>query len=285
MIKKATDAWEDDDWEVQADRAAADPEPEPEPASQAPLSKAERMAQHAEANKKLWETAEAPPQFHVLASQQSTPIPSTSDFKPAVTVLARKPKGPQMITKRDPLTGAVRQLRLDDEDSDEERRRAKQLSPEEIRAKQLREREEKQRRYDEARARLGIGEPSGGTSNPSSGTSTPGNVTPPRSSDGGRGSRGRGRGRGGHRHNESRGDRESSSGPRPGSQAGGNPRELYDSNYLPRPGPPFERRGGGTGGASLSGRSTPREDDQVIRAPRGPDGTGRGFAKRGARGG
>lgn len=63
MVKKTTtttkvpDAWEDDDWEAQADKAAVEGTPnEPEePAVR--LSKAERLAQHAELNRKLWESA------------------------------------------------------------------------------------------------------------------------------------------------------------------------------------------------------------------------------------
>jgi hypothetical protein len=60
MARKAQqvpDAWEDDDWETQADKAAAaEPSSAPEPAP-APLSKRERAAQHAESNRKLWEAA------------------------------------------------------------------------------------------------------------------------------------------------------------------------------------------------------------------------------------
>ena len=61
MAKKTAipDAW-DDDWEAEADKLTAEPEAEPA-APAAPLSKAERLAQHAETNKKLWESAYAPP--------------------------------------------------------------------------------------------------------------------------------------------------------------------------------------------------------------------------------
>ena len=55
------DAWEDDDWEAQADRAAAggtqDQSGEPAPR----LTKAERRAQHAELNRKIWESAYVSP--------------------------------------------------------------------------------------------------------------------------------------------------------------------------------------------------------------------------------
>ncbi|KAI1369525.1 hypothetical protein F5Y08DRAFT_96233 [Xylaria arbuscula] len=279
---KVPDAWDDDDWEVKADKAAiAAPEPEVEAGSQAPMTRAERLAHHTESNKRLWQSAEAPPEpFHFLAARSEPPL--TTEFKPAVKVLSRKP-APKMITKRDPLTGALSQLKVDDDESDDEKTKV-QLTPEEIRAKQQREREEKQRRYEEVRAKIFGTAPgasgSGTGSNPSSGTSTPGNATPPRTSADGRGPRGRGRGRGGgggHRYNDSRGD--SSSSQRPGSQSGPNGRELYDPCYSPKPSFTPERRGGGT----PLGRSTPREEDQIIRSPRGPDGNSRGFARRGAK--
>ncbi|KAI1328303.1 hypothetical protein F5Y16DRAFT_398477 [Xylariaceae sp. FL0255] len=281
---KIPDAW-DDDWETLADREPAEPARQPEP--QLPMSKAERLAQHTESNKKLWASAEAPPEpFHFLATRQEPPL--TSDFKPAMKVLSRKPT-PQVITKRDPLTGEMSQLTIQHDDSDEDQKPV-QLTPEEIRAKHQREREEKQRRYEEVRAKIFGTAPATSSSrpnsNPSSGTSTPGNATPPRSSNEVRGGRGRGRGRGGpvgHRHNDSRGD--SSNNQRPGSQSGPNNglRELYDPNYAPRPASQFERRGGTQGSNPNSGRSTPRAEDQVIRSPRGPpDGNSRGFARRGA---
>ena len=48
------DAWEDD-WETQADKA--EQEEEAPAAPQEPLTKAERLAQHAESNRKLWQAA------------------------------------------------------------------------------------------------------------------------------------------------------------------------------------------------------------------------------------
>lgn len=51
------DAW-DDDWESLADRAAKEkPEPEKEPEKELPMTRAERLAKHAEAQRKLWEAA------------------------------------------------------------------------------------------------------------------------------------------------------------------------------------------------------------------------------------
>ncbi|KAF6808131.1 hypothetical protein CSOJ01_07737 [Colletotrichum sojae] len=292
------DAW-DDDWETQADRLDKQAQSQPEPLSS--LSKAERLARHAESNRKLWEQAyvpsyhpsmpslaplrlpnrDSPAPLPFLESQPSVPL--VAGFKPQVKVLSRKP-APQMIARRDPVTG-LSQLSLADEDAEDDKVEKKpQLTPEEIRAKQQREREEKQRRYDEARAKIF------GESNPSSGTSSPGTVTPPRvGNEGGRGNnRGRGRGRGGgYRGNPNRQEDGRRTGSRPdagrSSETG---RELYDPSYSSRGGPSLQRRGDS---GHQSGRSTPRDDDQprqAIRSPRGPDGSGRGgfgFAKRGTR--
>ncbi|KAF9879932.1 hypothetical protein CkaCkLH20_02743 [Colletotrichum karsti] len=272
------DAWDDEDWEAQADKLDSQPQ---QPNPQAPLSKAERLARHAESNRKLWEEADAPAPMNFLDSQPAVPL--ASGFKPQVKVLSRKP-APQMIARRDPVTG-VSQLSLADDDADDKPEKKPQLTPEENRARQQREFEEKQRRYEEARARLF------GESNPSSGASSPGAVTPPRGSgDGGRGNqRGRGRGRGGaHRGNSSRQEDSRRPGSRHDVGRSDSGRELFDPSYSPRGGGvSLQRRGGDSG--QQSGQSTPRDDNQpkqAIRAPRGPDGSGRGgfgFAKRGTK--
>jgi hypothetical protein len=59
MSKKAAipDAW-DDDWEAQADKADAAAAAESnKPEKELKVSKAERLARHAETNKKIWESA------------------------------------------------------------------------------------------------------------------------------------------------------------------------------------------------------------------------------------
>ncbi len=150
-------------------------------------------------------------------------------------------------------------MTLDDDEDEEEKK--DQPSPEELRLRAQREREEKQKRYDEVRARIM------GTS---SGSSSPGTVTPPTEDI--RGSRGREKGRGVIRQLESQ---------RPASRSGA--KELFDSSYTPKPGVSIQKR---NGESLRSGQSTPKEDDQVIRAPKGPDGSGRGgfgFAQRGAK--
>ena len=56
-------AWDDDDWEAQADRERTErknaKEPQQVAPQQASMSRQERLQQHAEANRKLWESAYA----------------------------------------------------------------------------------------------------------------------------------------------------------------------------------------------------------------------------------
>lgn len=61
MVKKTPvpDAWDDDDWETQADKATSNEPSNPEPEAEAPRTKAERQARHFETNRKLWESAYA----------------------------------------------------------------------------------------------------------------------------------------------------------------------------------------------------------------------------------
>lgn len=74
--EKVPDAWDDDDWEAQADRAAKEP-PKQEPAPA--LNKAERMELHRESNRKLWESAYvlAPPVASVNTSERIVLISNT----------------------------------------------------------------------------------------------------------------------------------------------------------------------------------------------------------------
>jgi hypothetical protein len=173
-------------------------------------------------------------------------------------VLSRKPT-PKTVQRIDPVTGLVRMSLEDDE---EEVVQTIQPTPEELRLKAQREREEKQKRYDEVRARI-MGPPSG------SGGSSPGAVTPPIVGEGSKSNWGRGRGK----------DSRQQDSPRPASRSG--VKELYDPEYTSRQSSSIPKRNGG----SRSGRSTPRDEDNLIRSPRGPDESGRGgFASRGKKG-
>ncbi|KAH6853885.1 hypothetical protein B0I37DRAFT_349283 [Chaetomium sp. MPI-CAGE-AT-0009] len=214
---KIPDAWDDDDWEVQADRAAKEDSPVSEP-QQAPMTRAERLAKHAEEQRKLWESAETPNEAPFLPPTNN-PVPLTTAFKPAVKVLSRKP-APQIIARRDPVTGLEKLTIQDDEEDETEKK--KQETPEEIRKRQQRDLEEKQRRYEQARAKIF------GDSDPSSGQSTPRTGTPPSGGGEGRqGHRGRGRGRGGRGRDR---DRDQDNGRQdrrqPNTQQSGGTREL-----------------------------------------------------------
>uniref|UniRef100_A0A8H7TP37 SUZ domain-containing protein n=1 Tax=Bionectria ochroleuca TaxID=29856 RepID=A0A8H7TP37_BIOOC len=250
MVKKKTvavpDAW-DDDWEAQADNGAPlnqDPEPEIEP----PRTKAERLAQHVESNRKLWESADTRETFHFLETTNNVPL--TSSFKSQVKVLSRKP----MIAKRDPATG-LSQMTLED-DGDNNTKEA-QPTPEEIRAKQKRDREEKQRRYEEARAKIF------GESAPSSGNSSPGTVTPPRS-DGQQTPRARGRGgsRGGSNIHQRNNDNSRQFEGRRQVQQSGSSRELFDPNYASKPDSPSSQ-GGAEVASILRGYLRPRMSNKL----------------------
>jgi hypothetical protein len=161
------------------------------------------------------------------------------------------------------------QMTLDGDGDDDGAKQEAQPTPEEIRAKQRRDREEKQRRYEEARAKIF------GESATSSGASSPsGAVTPPRSS--------RGRGRGGVQRNSNDGRQLDS---RRQNNNAPPTRELYDPGYSPKP-ESSQGRGSDSDGATR-GSSGPRNEIPAIRQPRGPDGSGRGgfgFARRGAKG-
>ncbi|KAH6610465.1 hypothetical protein Trco_000485 [Trichoderma cornu-damae] len=283
-------AWDDDDWEAQADRIESKDKQLPQVSPQPSLSRRERMQQHAEANRKLWESADSTETFHYIEASGGG-VPLTTSYKPQVKVLSRKP----VIAKKDPITGLA-QLSLDGGggggggDDDDSRPQQAQMTPEEIRAKQKRDREEKQRRYDEARAKI-FGESASSSRGSSPGT---GAVTPPRP-DGRASHRGRGRGRGGNFNSGysysnsnigSEGSGQQFEPRRPANQPGPR-RELFDPSSSPKP--DSIRRGGREASSSDSSsvRGQPgRDEHQAIRAPRGPDGSGRGgfgFARRGSR--
>ncbi|KAJ5380222.1 uncharacterized protein N7496_002650 [Penicillium cataractarum] len=269
------DAW-DVDWESQADKLADQPTPPAEKKVSSKVTKAQRRAQQAEFNRQLWAEAESPQTFHYVEARSEVPL--KQDFKPTVTLLSRRP---QIASRQssssggiDGATAGIGQLGLDDEgDSDEDSSKPHQPTFEERQAIALKNREERQRKYEEARERL-FGSPSATTS----GNSSPGSTTPPRQNQPGEG-RGKGKGRGGQR--DYREKRDSSTASNKSRQ------QLYD--------PASPNR---SNGSTLQRRDRPQGDrsdtekqnapQQPSRTPRGPDGSGRGgfgFANRGARGG
>ncbi|MCJ1364098.1 hypothetical protein MMC16_003207 [Acarospora aff. strigata] len=250
------DAWEDD-WEAQADKQVDEPHSE-NSLSSGKISKSERRARQAELNKKLWEEAEAPKNFHFLDARNDVPL--KSDFKPAVKVLSRKPAA-KVLVRNDPLSGVEHLTLEDDEEDSEEEARKNTPTLEERKLKAQREREEKQRKYEEVRERL-----FGSTGGTTSGTSSPGNVTPPRAAE-----------------SKSRPKNKSTrDGGRPSSSSSANGkvqnRQLYDPSYTVKPESVYIQK-----------RETPdqvQKEEQPLRAPRGPDGSGRGgfgFTPRGGK--
>ena len=213
--------------------------------------------------------------YHVAATSN---IPPTQGFKPQMKLLSRKPP-PKTVKTKDPVTGMEKLTIQDDVEDDEDK--PPQPTPEEIRERQQRELEEKQRKYEETRAKIFGDSPSG----LSSGASTPGTTTPPLAGEGSsRGNyRGRGRGRGGRggrggQRNQENFNKAEVQDRRPGNT--GSPfRELFDPDAGSKPGSRQQQRVAGTS-------SPPHGPEQAIRAPRGPDGSGRGgfgFAQRDAK--
>lgn len=168
-------------------------------------------------------------------------------------------------------------------DSEDETNKPPEMTPEERQAKALKDREEKQRKYEEARERL-----FGNSSTPGSGASSPGSTPPPsRNQNAGfDGSRSRGRnrggGNGGGRDRENNGSRDKRDSP---AGAANKQRQLYDPGYSTKPNSTSLQRRERT--PQLSTERSDGEQQQSLkptRNPRGPDGSGRGgfgFSPRG----
>jgi hypothetical protein len=214
------------------------------------LSRHDRRAAHLATNASLWSTAESshptPTDFLALqtasTSRVAAPPPSVTAFKPALKVLSRKP-----------TTGNKVQAQQDEEDSEDEARRLADLSLSERKQKAATEREDKERRYREVRARL-FGEAEVTT-----------DALKTSSINGRRGGARGGRlGRGGNSTATSSADQ---------SPARGEVRQpaqkvLYDPSYTPKPVIPAEY--------TITRRSSPKPAIQPVRQPRGPDASGRG---------
>ncbi|KAI9369179.1 hypothetical protein BJX61DRAFT_173716 [Aspergillus egyptiacus] len=259
------DAWEDD-WESQADKLDAEPTPPPpEKKVSSKVTKAQRRAQQLEFNRQLWAEAEQPQTFHFYEATSNVPL--KQDFKPAVTVLSRNPQiASRQASSAGGAAAGLGRLDLNADESDEEK--PPEPTPEERQAMALRNREEKQRKYEEVRERL-FGSPSA----PTSGASSPRSATPPRQEGRGKG-RSRGNGRDNNNNNWDRRDP---------STASGKSKQLYDPGS-PRPNSSHSRRDRQQSGERSQGEQS-QSPRQQIRSPRGPDSNGRGGfrAHRGAK--
>lgn len=162
---------------------------------------------------------------------------------------------------------------MDDEDSEEERRRKAESDFAERQARAQKEREEKQKKYLEVRERL-FGSSSAVTSgdDQSRSSSIAGNNDSGSRNSSRTGGKGRGRGKA-----ATGGDVGLENDQSP-ARSNNSKKQLYDPGYSAKPNSAFlQRREGG------SGASTPVEERSVLRAPRGPDANGKGFAGRGDR--
>jgi len=208
-----------------------------------------------------YRSSEAPKNPYFVEARNEVPL--NSEFKPAVKVLSRKP-APTVVARKDPVSG-LEQLTIEDDDDDEEDdSKQKPMTMEERQLKAQKEREEKQRKYEEVRERLF------GTSEPSSGITSPGTVTPPNARA--PGDRGRGKGKVGRENI------------RPSSGSANKARQLYDPSYNAKPDSAYLQKREAQGSGSRP--STPAAEEGIIRSPRGPDGNGRGgfgFANRGGK--
>ncbi|KAJ5476479.1 hypothetical protein N7475_002208 [Penicillium sp. IBT 31633x] len=252
-------AW-DESWESQADKLDSMPTPPPEKKVSSKVTKAQRRAEQAEFNRKLWAEAESTETFHFAEARADVPL--KQDFKPAVTLLSRKP---QLVTRHSAssstvvgATAGLGQLGLDGDDDSDDDTKPPEPTPEERHAIALKNREEKQRKYEEVRERL-----FGTSSATASGTSSPGSTTPPRQAYTGEG-KGRGKGRGGGRDHQKRDS----------SSASSKSRHLYDPSTSVKPNAPFVPRGGRPQLERSS--SDTQAPQQPVRSPRGPDASGRG---------
>lgn len=248
------DAW-DDDWEAVADKPEAKPS-QNIPKAPVILTKAQRKVQHQEANKSLWDAAEAGPADKPIFLQARDTTPIAEPWKPQLKVLSRKPDAPINL-------GGLKLQ--DDDDSEEEERKRAEAAFAERKARADAERIEKQRKYAEARERI-FGNATGGTA---SGESSPTREVST--------ARGRGHGRTGSKpRGRVNDDRNGSAAQSPARAASRPQQQLFDPYSLGKPAATEERA------------RTPRAyaDNMPIRMPKGPDGSGRGgfgFANRGGR--
>jgi hypothetical protein len=196
------------------------------------MSKAEKRAQHQQLQKELWASAENPGRNLWLEAQGAVPL--KQEPKQPMTLLSRKP----IFTNNG--TGA------DDDDSEEEARRKKEASFEERKKKAAIEREEKVKKYAEARERI-MG---------SSNSASP--VPNSRESSQGRDNR---KTRGKQHSNMN--SRPASAGQSPARQLAGNA-QVFDPEDMGR-----------RLGLRRELASTPKEGEPT-RQPRGPDSSGRG---------
>ncbi|OAP60745.1 hypothetical protein AYL99_05747 [Fonsecaea erecta] len=304
-MSKVPDAWEDE-WSSTADKSTTPPTDPKRVSSK--VTKAQRRAQQAEFNRQLWAEAEGPRETNYFLESRNV-VPLRSEFKPPPILLSRK--GPIVAQSQSPRppTAGLQDLSLNGDknassagressDDEDEEAKARELSAAERQALAARHREEKQRKYEERRQEL-FGTASGAPSTtPSahhyhhhhhhqsgaqnrSGTSSPGSLTPPGSrsatpnrSRGGRGGRRGGGGGSAATGAALAGNHNLNS--RNQSRGGSQHRELYEPSYAARPDSAYIQRRERENGVGAAPPPPQQLVQEPIRAPRGPDGNGRG---------
>jgi len=208
--------------------------------------------------------SEKPQETNYFLESRSV-VPLRSEFKPPPILLSRK--GPVIASRKPPTDGkpsadGVANLSLHDESSEDEDEAARALTLAERQAQAAKEREAKQRKYEERRQEL-FGSVAAARPKNGSGNSSPVSLTPPNSRSA---TPNRTRGRGGRRGGSAQ-------------SQGKSQRELFDPSYNPKPDSAYVQR-------RENGVVKSEPEIQPIRAPKGPDGSGRGgfgFATRGGR--
>jgi len=203
-------------------------------------------------------------------------VPLRQEFKAPPTLLSRK--GPIVQKPRANIEAGLEGLKLKDQgesSEDEDDAVAQQNALRDAKVQAAKDREEKQRKYEERRLELfgptsssGNGNSRGALPNNPSGGSTPTNLTPPgsRSSTPHRGGK-RGRGRG----NPSGQNSPRLQQPQYQQYQQQQLREVYDPGYAAKPNSTYLTR-------RAQGHESLNKEIQPIREPKAPDGSGRGGA-------
>ncbi|OCT51846.1 hypothetical protein CLCR_08774 [Cladophialophora carrionii] len=286
-MSKIPDAWEDE-WSAAADDSKLDPTASAEPKKvSSKVTKAQRRAQQAEFNRQLWAEAEGPKEANYFLESRNV-VPLRSEYKTPPVLLSRKGPMIQSRSPRPPTVG-MQDLSLSNDrttagqesSEDEDDLKAREPTLAERQAQAAKDREEKQKRYEERRKELFGSTTTSATSSfqpqgshNRSGKSSPASLTPPGSRSA---TPNRARGARGGRRGGAVGDHAANSRNQPRGDF--QQRELYDPSYGPKPDSLYSQRRERDSGSSTSNHApglSQTHVQQPIRAPKGPDGSGRG---------
>ncbi|KIW67406.1 hypothetical protein PV04_06665 [Phialophora macrospora] len=272
-MSKVPDAWEDE-WSAAADdgKLALAESEEPKKVS-SKVTKAQRRAQQAEFNRQLWAEAEGPKEANYFLESRNV-VPLRSEFKPPPVLLSRNGPKSQPRSARPPTAASGQESSEDEDDI-----KAREPTLAERQAQAAKEREEKQKRYEERRKELfgpstisAMSASHQQSNHNRSGKSSPASLTPPGSRSA---TPNRARGARGGRRGGAAGDHIASS--RNQSRGDSQQRELYDHSYGPKPDSTYaQRRERDSGNLTSNHAQGLPQVFAPVRAPKGPDGSGRG---------